>query len=385
MDPNQPNQIPPVPQPVQPKPAQHIPVWIILVLIFIGIPFILSILASIFIVIYIFFFRPFQISGNAMNPSYVNDQYYMTGLVTRNLVTRGDVIVFQSLTNPDSYSIKRIIGVPGDQIMLQQGSVYINSKKLNEPYVSPQAKTIGGTFLLEGKTVTVPQNEYFVLADNRPNSTDSREWGFLPKKNILGKVLFCYWNCQLKPSPIIAPTITPTPPPTPDPTANWKTYTNTKYSFTFKYPPGLSIVLPSLEDYKLAPDRADMIVPEKTRDISLMNDSKTLLHIGLFLNTYSSIEEIKKNPIQGGSAPVIDITDIMIDNKPGIRFKLNCSGLKGCFEGPDIETVHNNVEYSFILFDERVSDQILSTFKFIDPKLDSKVWVDVHQLVTAIN
>ncbi len=116
--------------------------------------------------------------------------------------------------------------------------------------------------------------------------------------------------------------------PTPDETANWKTYTNTKYSFSFKYPANSKIVLPSLEDYKYAPDQTDMVIPEKTRNITLTSDGKTIFNIILLVNSNRTIEAIKKNPTQGGHAPVKNMTDAMIDNNPAIRYKLDCTGLR---------------------------------------------------------
>jgi hypothetical protein len=146
--------------------------------------------------------------------------------------------------------------------------------------------------------------------------------------------------------------------------ANWKTYANTKYGFNFKYPQNMNIVLPSLADYKYAPDQADMIIPEKTRDITLASGGKSLLQILVLPNANSTIQEIKKNPTQGGGAPVKNLTDTKVDNIPAITYQLDCAGLTGCSEGPYVTTVHNNTEYLFTLLNAKVSDQVLSTFKF---------------------
>lgn len=156
---------------------------------------------TVFLIVYLFFFRPFQIAGNAMNPNYVNGQYYLTS-INFGTPQRGEVIIFKSPTNVNKDPIKRVIGLPGDTIMLQGGSVSLNGQLLDESkYLSPDVKTYAGAFLQEGQTVTVPDQEYIVLGDNRPYSSDSREWGFLPRKNIISKVAVCYWRCSESSSP----------------------------------------------------------------------------------------------------------------------------------------------------------------------------------------
>ena len=90
--------------------------------------------------------------------------------------------------------IKIVVGVAGDTISLKDGSVYRNDKLLDEStYLSSEIKTQEGAFLGNGQTVTVPENAYFVLGDNRPESADSRSWGFVPKENIVGKSMLVYW------------------------------------------------------------------------------------------------------------------------------------------------------------------------------------------------
>ena len=86
---------------------------------------------------------------------------------------RGDVIIFKYSDTQDF--IKRVIGLPGDKVMLKDGHIYINDQLLDESaYLSNSIYTNGGEFLHEGETITVPDNEYFVCGDNRPHSSDSR-------------------------------------------------------------------------------------------------------------------------------------------------------------------------------------------------------------------
>lgn len=99
---------------------------------------------------------------------------------------RGDVVVFRYPRDPNRDFIKRIIGIPGDTVQIDQGMVSVNGVLLDEPYINE-----GSTFSLEPRTV--PPNSYFVMGDNRPNSSDSRNWGFVPEENIIGKAMFSYW------------------------------------------------------------------------------------------------------------------------------------------------------------------------------------------------
>ena len=100
---------------------------------------------------------------------------------------RGDVIVFRYPRDPDRDFIKRVIGVPGDRVRVVDGVVYVNDVPLHEDYISAPA----GRDLAEEEVV--PPGNYFVLGDNRPNSSDSRSWGFVPEENIIGKAMLTYW------------------------------------------------------------------------------------------------------------------------------------------------------------------------------------------------
>lgn len=164
----------------------------------------LLIAAAIFLVIYAFLFRPFNVDGQSMYPNFHNGEYVITNLIgfedlkiyhaEFGTLKLGDVVVFVAPPDPTKDYIKRVIGVPGDKIMLKGGDVYLNGKLLDESkFLSSDVRTYEGAFLAEGQTVTVPANAYFVLGDNRPESSDSRTWGFVPKDNIVGKSMLVYW------------------------------------------------------------------------------------------------------------------------------------------------------------------------------------------------
>jgi signal peptidase I len=150
---------------------------------------------SLFLFMYLLLFQPHKVKGDSMQPNYPNAEYLLTDKVTYrfNEPKRGDVIVFKPPPAPEDEYIKRIIGLPGDRVKVEGGKVYINSKVLREDYLSSTLYTSGGTFLPDGDEITVPKDNYFVMGDNRPYSSDSRSWGFVPKANITGRAWFIYW------------------------------------------------------------------------------------------------------------------------------------------------------------------------------------------------
>jgi signal peptidase I len=134
-------------------------------------------------------------------------------------IKRGDIVVFLSPAEPGLYVVKRIIGVPGDRIHLQNGVVYRNGAPLDEPYVLhngsynpyrdnfpavPPSDASGatmewrltvGSHLVDGNVI-VPPDGYFAMGDNRDVSYDSRYWGFIPRENIIGRPMFIYWSFE---------------------------------------------------------------------------------------------------------------------------------------------------------------------------------------------
>lgn len=131
-----------------------------------------------------------------MDPTFKNKEYIMTDLISLkfNDPVRGDVIVFKSPVDPEKDYIKRVIAIPGDTVMVRDSYTYLNGKRLDEsPYLASDVRTSGQKFLQEGQPFTVPPGNYIVFGDNRPYSSDSREWGLLAKKGIIGRSFFVYW------------------------------------------------------------------------------------------------------------------------------------------------------------------------------------------------
>ncbi len=146
------------------------------------------------VVLYLFIMTPHEVVGNSMHPTYKNGEYLMANKITYKFSDpkRGDVIIFKYSDTQDF--IKRVIGVPGDTVMIKDGAYYINGDKLDESsYLADTVITNGGSYIHEGQEITVPAGEYFVSGDNRPNSSDSREFGPIAKERIKGKAWIVYF------------------------------------------------------------------------------------------------------------------------------------------------------------------------------------------------
>ncbi len=134
----------------------------------------------------------FRIEGYSMEPTLHQDQFLIVNKFLYRFLhppQRGDIVVFEYPRAPDRDFIKRVIGLPGEKVEVRNGQVYINDKPLDEPYIaSPPAYNWGPRIVSDG--------EYFVLGDNRNNSSDSHTWGFLPAQNIIGKAWLSYWPPQ---------------------------------------------------------------------------------------------------------------------------------------------------------------------------------------------
>ncbi len=130
----------------------------------------------------------YQVHGQSMEPTLHDGQYLLASKATYWLhqPERGDVVVLDPPGEESSVPyIKRVVGLPEDHIEIYDGRVWVNGVALNEPYISAPPNYQGNW--------VVAADEYFVLGDNRNNSSDSHAWGLLPRDNIIGKAILCYW------------------------------------------------------------------------------------------------------------------------------------------------------------------------------------------------
>ena len=147
-----------------------------------------------------FVIQPFVVDGESMMSTFVNAEYLIAEKITYDFKepSRGDVVIFRYPKNPETIYIKRVIGLPGETVRIKDGKVYITPEtgsefELSEKYLDSEVRTytlnsISADNRDEEYIQKVGEKEYFVLGDNREHSSDSREWGFLPRSNIIGRV-----------------------------------------------------------------------------------------------------------------------------------------------------------------------------------------------------
>jgi signal peptidase I len=128
-----------------------------------------------------------RVENVSMQPTLLPGEFLLVNRVAYKLADPkiGDIIVFHAPGVSDIDYIKRIVGRPGDVVTVTNGAVYVNDQVLYEPYIA-QAPSYTGSWV-------VPENQVFVLGDNRNNSSDSHLWGFVPREDIVGKALLIYW------------------------------------------------------------------------------------------------------------------------------------------------------------------------------------------------
>src|SRR5215213_5319390 len=152
----------------------------------------------VFILFGVFAVQPVVVEGTSMLPQ-LNDGerllvnklvYYKIQGVSWGHLERGDIVVFWFPKEPDKSYVKRIIGLPGEMIEVRNGKVFIDGQELNEDYLDSEHNQSLPSF----PPRRVEEHHYFVMGDNRDNSSDSRYWGLVPEKYIYGKAFFRYWN-----------------------------------------------------------------------------------------------------------------------------------------------------------------------------------------------
>jgi signal peptidase I len=165
------------------KPSFNIKSWVRDVLV----AFVIAIFIIIFVV------QPVKVEGTSMEPVLMDqERIFVNRFIYQYAdIIRGDVVVFRYPRDVNKSFIKRVLAVPGDEIEIRAGMIYLNGRRLDEPYVPPK--------FLDNRSyprTIVPPGRYFVLGDHRNSSNDSRNWGFVEKRLIYGKAFFCYWPIE---------------------------------------------------------------------------------------------------------------------------------------------------------------------------------------------
>jgi signal peptidase I len=141
-------------------------------------------------IIIVFFYQPVKVEGTSMAPLLSDQERIFINKFVYHFepIGRGDVVVFWYPLDRTKSFIKRVVGLPGDEVEIRRGRVYINGKTLEEPYVPSQYIDTAAY-----GPVQIPRDEYFVMGDHRISSNDSRIFGPVPSAFIYGKAVFAYW------------------------------------------------------------------------------------------------------------------------------------------------------------------------------------------------
>ncbi len=128
-----------------------------------------------------------RVDGFSMRPTLQDGEFVLVNRLAYRFgeVQRGDIIVFHYPSDPSQELIKRVIGMPGEQVEIRSGQVFINETPLNEDYIAA-APVYSGMW-------QIPEDQLFVLGDNRNDSSDSHSWGLLPIEKVIGKAILIYW------------------------------------------------------------------------------------------------------------------------------------------------------------------------------------------------
>ncbi len=160
-------------------------------------PAIRELIETILLTLVIFFMirfavENFRIEGYSMEPNFHDGQFLLVNKLAYKIghPSRGDVVIFHYPLNPSKNYIKRVIGLPGETVQIKMGRVYINGVLMKEQFPFEHADYDWGP-------VTLAADEFFVLGDNRPESSDSHFWGPVPAKDIVGKAWVSYWPPQM--------------------------------------------------------------------------------------------------------------------------------------------------------------------------------------------
>lgn len=142
------------------------------------------------------FVSPYTISGDSMEPTFSHENLIMFESLTYILEepVRSDIVVFYGTDEYQKIFVKRIIGMPGESVVIRESRIYIDDELLDEPYLVKSYEDSGRFNFREfdGVTYEVPEGKYFMLGDNRKNSFDSRTWNdpFVPRENLVGKYYY---------------------------------------------------------------------------------------------------------------------------------------------------------------------------------------------------
>lgn len=148
----------------------------------------------VFCIVYFFVGQLMEVSGTSMYPTLKDKEQLVAEKLSIKYkdLYRGEIVIFKSPVE-NKLLIKRVIGLPGESIMVSNDRVFVNGVELQEAYLASETTTKPDKFLTQDEEKQIPDNFYVVMGDNRQDSFDSRHWGFLPKENVIGRAVLVYY------------------------------------------------------------------------------------------------------------------------------------------------------------------------------------------------
>lgn len=159
-----------------------------------------TLLLSVFVLIYLFLFRPHQVNGMSMYPNFHDKEFLLSERISYRFrqPKRAEIVIFRAPPTEicaaiECEYIKRVVGLPGETVAIKNNAVHIDGQKLQEDYLPQGTKTMPGEFLQAGAVEKIPSDHYLLLGDNRSGSRDGRDFGFIKKEDVVGRVILRYW------------------------------------------------------------------------------------------------------------------------------------------------------------------------------------------------
>jgi len=143
--------------------------------------------------------QAFKVEGNSMLPTLHDSERYFVDKISYRFqpIRRGDIVALRYPLDPSKTFVKRVVGLPGERVEMRRGEVLVEGRRLAEAYIGAAQRGRESHPLQR-----VPAAHYYVLGDNRTHSSDSRRWGFVPERYLVGKFLFRYWPLRQGPAPV---------------------------------------------------------------------------------------------------------------------------------------------------------------------------------------
>lgn len=153
---------------------------------------------TIFIVVYLFVGQLLEVTGESMYPTFLDKEQILAEKISLQFKPpeRGEIVIFKHPEEQNKLLIKRIIGLPGETILVSEGMIYINGIPLDEPYLVDNVITVGNKSIQDGVEYKIPNYTYVLMGDNREKSSDSRVLGAVKEDLIIARAMYVYFPLQ---------------------------------------------------------------------------------------------------------------------------------------------------------------------------------------------